>query len=96
MLSLLNYKMLSLKEKTFGAIQNIFKLSDIEVEVFKMFCRNELNDTICDLLCLAHDSAGNCSVRSMCFHYSIALLVLRQWRLKAKEKSGQARLFSLQ
>ena len=35
---------ISAKEKTFRILQKIFKLNDEEINVFKMFCRNELDD----------------------------------------------------
>ncbi len=62
-------KKISSKEKIFGVLQKLFKLNDDEINVFKMYCRNELDDICCDILCLAQDSNGNCSVQSMCLHY---------------------------
>lgn len=60
---------ISAKEKTFRILQKIFKLNDEEINVFKMFCRNELDDLSCKLLCLAQFSSGHCNVLSMCRHY---------------------------
>lgn len=60
---------ISPKEKTFRVIQKLFKLNKEESNVFKMFCRNELDDISCKILCLAQDSDGHCSVQSMCRHY---------------------------
>ncbi len=65
----LNVKKISSWEKIFRHLQNIFVLTDDEMAVFKMFCRNELDQVICDILCLAQRRNGHCSVQSMCYHY---------------------------
>ena len=65
----LKTKKISSKEKVFRTLQQAFRLTDNEIEVFKMYYRNELNDTCCDILCLAQRSSGHCSAESMCQHY---------------------------
>ena len=60
---------ISSQEKTFRLIQKLFMLKEDEINVFKMFCRNELDDVMCDVLCLAQRSSGYCDVQSMCLHY---------------------------
>lgn len=60
---------ISAKEKTFRVFQKLFMLNDDEINVFKMFCRNELDDICCDVLCLAQIRSRSCSVQSMCQHY---------------------------
>ncbi len=68
-LSELNVKKISSREKIFRLFKKIFVLTDDEMDVYKMFCRNELDQVMCDLLCLAQSSSGHCSVKSMCLHY---------------------------
>ena len=60
---------ISSNEKTFNVLKKLFKLNDDEINVFKMFCRNELDDISCEILCLAQSSKRNCSVTGMCSHY---------------------------
>lgn len=68
-LSNFKIKKISPKEKTFRLLQKLFILNDEEIRVFKMFCRNEIDDVICEVLCLAQFSNGACDVQSMCLHY---------------------------
>ena len=62
-------KKISPREKTFNLLQKLFILNDNEINVFKMFCRNEIDDIICEVLCLAQRSNGHCDVPGMCLHY---------------------------
>ncbi|MBQ4645924.1 MAG: ATP-binding protein [Candidatus Gastranaerophilales bacterium] len=60
---------ISPREKTFRAIEKLFNLSKDEINIFKMFCRNEIDNICCDILCLAHDCYGHCNVLNMCRYY---------------------------
>ena len=59
---------ISPREKTFKTLQKLFALSEDEINVFKMFCRNEIDDICCDLMCLAQ-TKDHCNVSDMCAHY---------------------------
>ena len=59
----------SSREKTFQLLQKIFMLNENEIGLFKLFCRNEIDDVMCELLCLAQLSSGHCDVPSMGLHY---------------------------
>ena len=59
----------SSREKTFQLLQKIFMLNENEIGLFKLFCRNEIDDVMCELLCLAQLSNGHCDVPSMGLHY---------------------------
>ena len=68
-LSEFKIKKISSREKTFRLLKKLFKLNDDEIDVFKLFCRNEIDDTICDVLCVAQRNHGRCDIPGMCLHY---------------------------